>query len=339
MNIETDSMAPDSADPEDQAILEALDAFAMGEGSAEGSADEALRRLYVEVLGLLPASLDREVPEDRVWQRLAADLGFPAMAGDSPAVVAESASLPAAEAPLAPMAPMAPVASVAPIAPAAPMAPVAPMAAMPSASPIEFPPVDRSATVPFAPTGSRTAMRRQSRWPLALAATLAFALAGLSLYLLRNLNEQSDQVAALYVKLAAAERQTADAQQAKKKLEDMEGKYSLVTDPGVSINRLAPAAELVQPDARGILFVASDHSHWVLSLSNLHPTETGKGYQLWFMGESAAVSGGTFTARPGEVVKLSAESMPAGTKAILITLEPAAGSPLPSGPKVLTTVG
>ncbi len=316
MNIETDSMAP-AADPEDLAILEALDAFAMGEGSAKGSADEVLRRLYVEVLGLLPTSLDQEVPDDRVWQRLAADLGFPAMA-------AESASVPAAEAPMAP---------------ADPMAPAAPMPAMPLVSPIEFPPVTRSTTVPFAPAGSRTAMRHHSRWPLALAATLAFALAGLSLYLLRNLDEQSDQVAALYVKLAAAERQTADAQQAKKKLEEMEGKYSLVTDPGVSINRLAPAAEQIQSDARGILFVAADHSHWVLSLSNLHPTETGQGYQLWFMGETAAVSGGTFTARPGEVVKLSAESMPAGTKAVLITLEPAAGSPLPSGPKVLTTVG
>ncbi len=327
MNIETDSMAPDSADPEDQAILEALDAFAMGEGSTAGSADEALRRLYVEVLGLLPASLDRQAPDDRVWQRLAAELDFPAaMATTSEA----SATLPG-ERPVA-------VAESAPVSLSEPIAPVA--------IPSDAPAAPRATTVPFATAGPslapRTAMRRHSRWPLALAATLAFALAGLSLYLLRNLDEQSEQVATLYVKLAAAEREAADLRQARGKLADVEEKYTLVTDPGVSINRLAPASDpggQLQPDARGILFVAADHSHWVLSLSNLHPTEAGQGYQLWFMGDSAAVSGGTFTARPGEVVKLSAESMPAGTKAILITLEPAAGSPLPSGPKVLTTVG
>ena len=328
MNIETDSMAPDSADPEDQAILEALDAFAMGEGPTAGSADEALRRLYVEVLGLLPASLDRQVPDDRVWQRLAAELDLPPVAT---LTIPETSATPATLAGEPPMA----VAGSAPTLLSEPIAPVA--------IPTDAPTAPRTTTVPFAgPSLSRTAMRRHSRWPLALAATLAFALAGLSLYLLRNLNEQSEQVATLYVKLAAAEREASDLRQARGKLADVEEKYSLVTNPGVSINRLAPASDpgdQLQPDARGILFVAADHSHWVLSLSNLHPTEAGQGYQLWFMGDSAAVSGGTFTALPGEVVKLSAESMPVGTKAILITLEPAAGSPLPSGPKVLATVG
>jgi hypothetical protein len=310
VTTETDSMAPDSADPEDQAILEALDALASGDVSAAGSADEALRRLYVEVLGLLPASLEPVAPSDRVWQRLAAGIQLPALAGESPS-----------EAPV-------PHAQIVPIPPAPAVTSIAP------------PTAARSTTVPFAPaSGSRAAMRRHSRWPLALAATLAFALAGLSLYLLRNLDEQSDQVATLYVRLAAAERKVADAHQAQGKLSEMEKKYSLVTDPEVSINRLSPAGEQVQPGARGILFVAADHSHWVLAVEGLQPTPAGQGYQLWFMGESTAVSGGTFSARPGEVVKLSSESMPAETKAIMITLEPATGSPLPSGPKVLATVG
>lgn len=321
MTTETDNIAPDSADPEDQAILEALDALATSEGSMERSSDEALRRLYVEVLGLLPASLDREAPDDRVWRKISKELGFPS-AGETSTAVGKTLLGASAEAPT--LAPVVPMAS----APAAPLGPTA---------------APRSTTVPFAPVPSRTAMRRHSRWPLALAATLALALAGLSLYLLRNLDEQSEQVATLYVKLAAAEREASDLRQAKGKLADIEEKYSLVTDPGGSINRLAPASgpgdPTAPPDARGLLFVAPDHSHWVLALQNLPPTQAGEGYQLWFMGETAAVSGGTFTARPGEVVKLSAESMPAGTQAILITLEPAAGSPLPSGPKVLTTVG
>lgn len=320
MNIETD-MAPDSADPEDQAILEALDVFASGEASAAGSADEALRRLYVEVLGLLPASLAPVVPEDRVWQRLAADLQLAPLPGE---LTAEER---------APEASAVPAASVVSIA-----SRLSPSAAAPG-DPVAEP---QATTGPFLANGtgvSRGAARRHSRWPLALAATLAFALAGLSLYLLRNLDEQSDLVASLYVKLAASERETADARQAKDKLADMEEKYSLVTNPGVSINRLASASEQIPSSASGILFVAADHHHWVLCLEGLPPAEAGKGYQLWFMGESTAVSGGTFTAQPGEMVELSAESMPDGTKAVLITLEPAAGSPLPSGPKVLATVG
>lgn len=312
MNIETD-MAPEAADPEDQAILEALDAFASGDASSAGTADEALRRLYVEVLGLLPASLAPEMPEERVWRRLAAELQFPpAVGGGASAVAVEQA----------------------PVAPVIPIASHLPAAAVPPAEAS----APRSTTVPFAPPG-RSAMRRHSRWPLALAATLALALAGLSLYLLRNLDEQSDQVATLYVKLAAAEREASDLRQARGKLAEIEEKYSLVTDPAGSIARLAPASEQFQPKAHGLLFVAADHNHWVLCLEGLPPAEAGKGYQLWFMGESTAVSGGTFTAQPGEMVELSAESMPDGTKAVLITLEPASGSPLPSGPKVLTTLG
>ena len=323
MNIETDTV-PETADPEDQAILEALDVFASGDASSAGTADEALRRLYVEVLGLLPAGLEPEIPEERVWLRLAAELQFPPALGGAAASAAEE---------------RAPVASMASMAPVIPIASHLPAAAVPSAEPSA---PARSETVPFALAGTRTAMRRHSRWPLALAATLAFALAGLSLYLLRNLDEQSEQVASLYVKLAAAEREASDLRQARGKLADIEEKYSLVTDPAGSIARLAPVAsvtEQFQPKAHGLLFVAADHNHWVLCLDGLPPAEAGKGYQLWFMGESAAVSGGTFTAQPGEMVELSAESMPEGTKAVLITLEPAAGSPLPSGPKVLATVG
>ena len=312
MNTDTDT-APETVDPEDQAILEALDAFASDDFSSAGAADEALRRLYVEVLGLLPTALEPEAPAERVWLRVAADLGFPSAVG--------GAASPEAKEP-------------------APVAPVIPIAShLPAASASVDPAPARSATAPSIGVGSRTAMRRHSRWPLALAATLALALAGLSLYLLRNLDEQSEQVASLYVKLAAAEREASDLRQAQDKLTDVEEKYSLVTDPAGSIARLAPAGEQVQPAAHGLLFVAADHNHWVLSLANLEPTKSGQGYQLWFMSDSAAVSGGTFTARPGEPVNLSADSMPADTKAILITLEPASGSPLPSGPKVLTTVG
>ncbi len=309
MNTDTDLML-DSADPEERAILLAIDALASGDTPEAGSGDDALRRLYVEVLGLLPAALDPEPPAARVWQRVAAELDLPS--------VEASAATPAPV-----------VASVVP-------SPAPTVEAATDLAP------RRATVVPFAapaPVPTRAAMRRHARWPLALAATLALSLAGLSLFLVRNLDEQSDKVSELYVKLAAAEREVSSLRQASGKLTEMEEKYSLVTDPGVSVNRLASTGQPSASNASGILFVAADHNHWVLSLSGLPAAEVGKGYQLWFMGETTAVSGGTFTARVGEKVELSAASMPAGTRAIVITIEPAAGSPLPSGPRVLTTVG
>ncbi len=322
MNTENDPTHTDSTDLEDRAILAALDALETGELSAADTADETYSRLYVELLGLLPASLEPVVPADRVWQRLAANLD--SAAGESTPTVA----FPMLSSTAAPLAPAAVPTSAAPLAQVSSIARPAAKVASPSSSPSSGPALARSAS------------RRSSRWPLALAAALALALAGLSLYLLRNLEVQTDQVASLYVKLAAAERQVADLHQAKGHLAEMEEKYSLVTNPGVSINRLAASGgQPAAPGASGILFVAADHNHWVLCLDGLPPADSGKGYQLWFMSESTAVSGGTFTARPGEVVELSAAEMPAGTRAVVVTLEPAAGSPLPSGPQVLATVG
>ncbi len=321
MTTETDPLVPDSADPEDLAILDALDALALGEfasagrpdESAVGVADETLRRLYVEVLGLLPSSLDPVAPKDRVLEGLMAKLDLPVSLAQITPIIPATTAAPAVAAASVIASPVAvPVASV--------VAPQPPVVA--------------------APNYARAAARRSSRWPLALAAVLAFALAGLSLFLLRNLEEQTEQVASLYVKLAAAEQKVADLHKTKGHLAEMEKKYSLVTNPGGSIDRLAPAGDpQAQPDARGLLFVAADHQHWVLCLEGLEPAATGKGYQLWFVSEGATVSGGTFSSRPGEMVELSAESMPEGTRAVLVTLEPAAGSPLPSGPQVLATAG
>jgi hypothetical protein len=88
-------------------------------------------------------------------------------------------------------------------------------------------------------------------------------------------------------------------------------------------------------NAHGHLYIAEDHQHWYLSVHDLAPSGTGREYALWFLGKRGAVPGGTFTAASGEPLHLSSVHMPASTKAIIITLEPASGAPAPSGPEVL----
>jgi hypothetical protein len=88
-----------------------------------------------------------------------------------------------------------------------------------------------------------------------------------------------------------------------------------------------------------VLFVASDHQHWYLCLHGVEPAPAGKMYKLWFMAEGGPVSGGVFTARPGEPVELSSKEMPAGIKAVKVTLEADPQTPKPAGPEVLQAVG
>src|SRR4030095_2325711 len=109
-----------------------------------------------------------------------------------------------------------------------------------------------------------------------------------------------------------------------------------VTSPAVLVSPMRPSGEApLQPGARGVLFVAADHQHWVLSLEGLQPPEAGKTYKLWFVADQGTVSAGSFTARPGEPVELSSKTMPAGTRESLVTLETDPNAPAPTGPEVL----
>src|SRR5262249_2488627 len=102
---------------------------------------------------------------------------------------------------------------------------------------------------------------------------------------------------------------------------------------------MKPAESSPQPQAKGILYVADDHQHWYLSVHDLLPLSAGERYNLWFVSDHGAVSGGSFDARPGSPVNLSSEHMPADTKAVVTPLQPGAGAPAPSGPEVLRATG
>lgn len=342
---------------EDRTILAALEALEQGNPWPEagpGPRDETAEtfaRLYTEVLGLIPSELDPVIPRPEVKRRLMARITGEApegIAGEGPAeapeaVGEETQDLRDSAPPVAPMAADFPDTRPAqPAAPAAPPLAVAPSAPLPVGGALSHEAGEGGEggrpPVPF-PAGA-AAVRPSRRWPATLAAVLAFALLGLSLVLgFANLR-QRQTIAHLRSELDDQRRQAQEAdlrlRQAESQLHEMRGNLSLVAQYAVEALPLQPVAEQPMfPTARGVLFVAPDHQHWYMSVRGLGPAGEGQTYQLWFVADTATVSGGTFTARPGEQAELSSAEMPAGTRGVLVTLEPGPGSPAPTGPEVL----
>jgi len=298
---------------EDLTILAAVEALETGDATPGGSprpdeVAETLARLYNEVLGLIPYELEPVAPSpgarDRLMAAIAGDETQPAPV--EPADVAAPAPAPA-------------------LAPAVPVAPIRP---------------------PAPPTGEvrvqRPAMvaRRRSRWPLTLAASLAVLALGLSGLLYYKWQQDHETIARLNQELVTERSRAAGAFAQVRKMQsdslDMRQKLALVTSPTVAVSALRPmGAPPLQPEARGVLFVAADHQHWYISLKGLQPPEAGKVYKLWFLADQGTVGVSAFPARPGVPIELSSQEMPAGTRAAMITLESDPLAPAPTGPEVL----
>lgn len=296
---------------EELAILAAVEALETGTGTPGGATRpdeeaETLARLYNEVLGLIPYELEPVAPSPAAKVRLMA-----AVAGDE--------TQPAPEPPRA----------VAPAAvPPAPVAPPRPPAPPAGEVRVQQPP--RPAMV----------ARRRSRWPLTLAASLAVLGLALSALLLWNWQQDRETIARLNRELTEERSRAAGAFAQVRKMQsdtlDMRQKMALVTSPTVAVSALRPmGAPPLQPQARGLLFVAEDHQHWYLSLKGLQPPEAGKVYKLWFVADQGMVGVSAFPARSGVPIELSSQEMPTGTKAAMITLESDPLAPAPTGPEVL----
>lgn len=173
-------------------------------------------------------------------------------------------------------------------------------------------------------------------WALPLAAGLVFALLGLSGWQYVQLERQRQTIDRLAGQLDQASQSSARLAEYEGRLESVSSRLALVTSSGVEVCTLKPVGEPAPTESRGVLYVASDHQHWYLKIDGLLPCPQGRSYQVWFINkEGVPVSGGTFDPKAGVRVELSSETMPAGTVAVSITLEPAGGSPEPSGPAVL----
>lgn len=304
---------------EDRTILQALEALEAAGNSEAGeplpadtpdipdtaadAAEETLARLYTEVLGLLPYELTPEPPRPEARRRLLETISS---AEAAPARPPRQEARPVPE----------PAPASAPAAASDPVAPIAP---------------------PPRPA------RRRSAWPLTAAAALMIALAGLSLWLYTGLERREAQIDALQRELQVFRARAgepgaaaAEAELLRAQLAELRGKLSLVTSRAVEVSPMRPVGEPpVQPGASGILFVAADHQHWYLALEGLRPVPPGRVYKLWFVADAGTVDAGSFTARPGEPVELSSESMPAGTRSAVITLEDDPATEIPAGPEVL----
>ncbi|HSK80444.1 MAG TPA: anti-sigma factor [Thermoanaerobaculia bacterium] len=314
--------------PEDQTILSVVDALDGAPGGAPGprgdDTAETLARLYTEVLGLIPFELSPEEPDPAVKDRLMAIVRGEEPKAAAPEPVPEPVPVPAPVAAAAP----APVAAAAP----APLPPPRPSGEVRVPAPVTPIPQPRRAVV------------RPSRWPLALAAALALLFLGLSAWLYTGLVQQGETIARLTREMETQKRRAdqaaAEMEQARARMNRMREHFSVVTSPAVEVSPLRPAGETpVQPNARGMLFVAADHQHWYLSLEGLEPAGPGRAYKLWFEADQGTVPAGSFTAEPGAPIELSSKEMPAGTRGVMVTLETDPQAAAPTGPEVLRATG
>jgi hypothetical protein len=336
----------DPTHSEDLTILAAVEALERGSeaspgrprtaGAAEaGETGETLARLYTEVLGLISYDLEPVEPSAAVKARLMAAVqrAEPEKIEDArdpaPPTLAEPIRLTSV--------PVQPLRS-GDVPTPAPFRSVPPAGAARTAS------YETRIPRPTSLTPPPRRVVRPARWPLALAASLTLFFAGLSGVLYIQLTQQRETLDALGQQLDLERGRAASAvKQARRSEADalsLREKFALITSPAVEASPMRPpAANPLQPGARGVLFVASDHQHWYLCLHGVEPAPAGKTYKLWFVAKEGTVSGGVFTARPGEPVELSSKEMPAGTRAVKVTLEADPQTPKPAGPEVLQAAG
>jgi hypothetical protein len=326
----------DPIHPEDLTILAAVEALERGSEASSGAprADESgetLARLYNEVLGLIPYELEPVEPSAGAKARLM-DAIQSARPVETPVEIkdARDPAPPTLAEPIR-------LTSVPPVQP--PRSGGVP-------TPAPFRPASQETRIyrPASLTPPPRRVVRPARWPLALAASLALVFAGFSAVLYLQLSQQRDTIDALGQQLDLERGRAASAVKQVRQSEadalSMREKFALITSPAVEASPMRPpAGNPLQPAARGVLFVASDHQHWYLCLHGVEPAPAGKTYKLWFMANGGPVSGGVFTARPGEPVELSSKEMPAGTKAVKVTLEADPQTPKPAGPEVLQAAG
>ncbi len=173
----------------------------------------------------------------------------------------------------------------------------------------------------------------EPRWLLPLAAALAAAAVGLAGLLGIRLHGQGEALAALEAEVEQMREQASQlAARERKGREQLE----LVGAPGVEVCPLRPRQPSpIGGEPSGVLFVAADHQHWYLALHGLVPSPAGHVYQVWFVAPEGAVSAGILRHEVGVPFELSSPTMPPGTSAVRVTLEPLGGAAAPNGPEIL----
>jgi anti-sigma-K factor RskA len=91
------------------------------------------------------------------------------------------------------------------------------------------------------------------------------------------------------------------------------------------------------PQALGIMIISDNGLSGSLNVDGLPPLDAGHQYQLWLVQEGRRTNGGVFSVSPGGygTLKINSSRSLIDYNSIGITIEPAGGSPGPTGDKVL----
>jgi hypothetical protein len=320
----TDELALDTA----LAVLESPLAELEGRLAGVDDATSALRRPYLEAIAQLAWSLPTQPATAAGRAKLLARLQ-----GDETVMVERPR--------------LAPPASAAP--PSSPLGALDPAAA--PTTPASGGASGGTQRVPSEPVARRVApvvpvrAPRSYRWSLPLAAAFALAALGLALHD-RQITGELERTR---TELAAARRDGAQLAErlretgteatltaaTETRMREVRESLALVTAGGTAVCAMRPSPGSTAQDAGGVLFVAEDHQHWYLRAQKLPQPGEGRAYQLWFLVGDKPVSAGTFEMVGDEAV-MSSPTMPLGTTAAIVTVEPAGQAPdRPTGPVAL----
>lgn len=177
---------------------------------------------------------------------------------------------------------------------------------------VRFP--QRSEPPAGAAPASRTPLAAPaSRGGWAMAAALAVCLLGVG-YLLATVRFQSSAIERLESDLTAAHAANAE--------------MTRIRDQYAMINRVArlyyPLRPMSASPSRdpviGRVWVCGQHQQWLLNVEGLKPAPPGYEYRFWFETGDGKVAAGSVKVVDGEA-RLSAPSMPVGTRGFSVTLE------------------
>lgn len=108
--------------------------------------------------------------------------------------------------------------------------------------------------------------------------------------------------------------------------------------PGPGILRTIPLIGTeAAPQATGLIIISADGEHGTLVVDSLAPLDRDQQYQLWLIQDGQRTDGGVFSVNPEGYGSLWVETTQplSSYSAFGITIEPAGGSPGPTGDKVL----
>ncbi len=180
-----------------------------------------------------------------------------------------------------------------------------------------------SNVVAFGERAAAPAPPAWTAWAAAAGLLLAFAFAISTGFLYAQLQSQGDVVASLETRLEEMQQERDLVGFSQASFEDMQRRYAVMTSHGAEVCTLRPAGDNPsQPKARALFWTDPETRSWVLSARNLERCELGREYRIWFESEDGAISGGAFRVKDEtERIEIGADEIPAGTKAVMVTLE------------------